>query len=369
MAQDGRERVGVGRSAAEKVAIFQSLFSGRKDVYGTYDAGTVRQVKAAVTDQVILAHLRGEQPYGVYLLTGDRTRAVAVDFDRQELDLPVSFVAACQEQSLSAYIERSKSKGHHVWMFFERQGVPAYKARVVARKILADIGAPATEVFPKQDVLTDGVSYGNFINAPLFGALVPKGRTVFVDLAEPTRVYPDQWQLLERVQRHTEKDLDTVIGRCHGETRHRSRAGRCSKAGPEVSAFGLLPCARQILAEGVSSYQRVSCFRLAVHLKQNGLPYDLALAVLKAWAKKNQPVDGRRIITEREIECQTRCAFDRPYRGFGCEQAAMVAYCHRECPLYPCTVRGRLGGEGPCGEESGAAAKPRQFAKPWANRR
>jgi hypothetical protein len=253
-------------------------------------------------------------------------------------------------------------------MFFER-GVPAYKARLVAQKILADIGAPATEVFPKQDALRDGVSYGNFINAPLFGGLVPKGRTVFVDPAAPTRVYPNQWELLEGVQRHTEKDLDIVIGRCHWEVRDRPLAGRCSKAGPEVSAFGLLPCARQILAEGVSSYQRVSCFRLAVHLKQNGLPYDLALAVLKAWARKNRPAAGRRIITEREIECQTRCAFDRPYRSFGCEQAAMVAYCRRECPLYAYAASRRLARERSCGEESGAAAKPRQFAKPWANRR
>jgi len=296
--------------------------------------------------------LQGEQPYGVYLLTGDRTGAVVVDFDRKELESPASFVAACREQGLSTYLERSKSKGYHVWMFFERGGVLAYKARRVAKKILADIGAPATEVFPKQDALTNGVSYGNFINAPLFGALVPKGRTVFVDPAEPTRVYPDQWELLERVQRYTEKDLDTVIGRCHGEARPRPRAGHCSKTGPDVSAFGLPPCARKILAEGVSSYQRVSCFRLAVHLKRNGLPYDLALAVLKAWARKNRPADGRRIVTEREIEYQTRCAFDRPYRGFGCEQAAMAAYCHRECPLYPYTVSGRLWKSGSASSSS-----------------
>ena len=345
---------------AHRVAIFQSLFSGRPDVYGTYDAGTVRQVKAAVTDQVILAHLRGEQPYGVYLLTGDRTSAVAVDFDRKELDLPVSFVAACRQQGLSAYMERSKSKGYHVWMFFERQGVLAYKARLVARKILADIGAHATEVFPKQDALEDGVSYGNFINAPLFGGLVPKGRTVFVDPAEPTRIYPDQWELLAGVRRHTEKDLDTVIRRRHWEVRDRPRAGHGPKAGPDVSAFGLLPCARQILAEGVSSYQRVSCFRLAVHLKRYGLPYDLALAVLKVWAKKNRPADGRRIITEREIEYQVRCAFDRPYRSFGCEQAVMVAYCHRECPLYRYTVRGRWGREGPCAEDQKGERDRRQ---------
>jgi hypothetical protein len=71
--------------------------------------------------------------------------------------------------------------------------------------------------------------------------------------------------------------------------------------------------------------------------------------VRKACAKKNRPVDGRRIITQREIEYQVRCALDRPYRSFGCEQAAMVAYCHRACPLYPYTVSRRLARDGPVG--------------------
>jgi hypothetical protein len=240
-------------------------------------------------------------------------------------------------------------------MFFEEGGVLARKARRVAGKILAQIGQPQTEVFPKQDALADGVSYGNFINAPLFGALVPKGRTVFVDPADPTRVYPDQWEFLEKVQRHTEEDLDTVIEPCQLGVNDRpaARASDGSKAGPDVSAFGLPPCARRILAEGVSAYQRVSCFRLAVHLKRNGIPYDLVLAVLKAWAKKNRPGDGRRIITEQEIEYQARCAFNHPYRSFGCEHAAMAAYCQRECPLYPYTVGKPLATDDPDREDSG----------------
>ena len=52
----------------------------------------------------------------------------------------------------------------------------------------------------------------------------------------------------------------------------------------------------------------------------------------------------KRIITEREIDYQTRCAFERPYRGFGCEHAAMAAYCHPDCPLHRYTVGGRNGG-------------------------
>jgi hypothetical protein len=337
------------RTPGKKVEVFKTLFTGLSSVYGTYDmkTGRVRQVKAMVTDEVLLAHLCGRQPYGVYLLVSDRTGALAVDFDEDDLSLPTTFVARARRHGLSAFIERSKSKGHHVWIFFEEGGVVARKARLVAGKILAEMERPGTEIFPKQDVLTEGVSYGNFINAPLFGALVPKGRTVFVDPAEPRRVHPDQWELLESVQRHSERDLDAVIERCHLGAQERPQGGANGhkRSDLDVSAFGLPPCARKILAEGVSTNQRVSCFRLAVHLKRNGIPYDLALVVLKAWAQKNRPVEGKRVITEREIEYQVRCAFTNPYRSFGCEHAAMAAYCHRECPLYPYTVGKLLAGD------------------------
>lgn len=329
----------VKRSTAEKIRIFKGLFMGLRGVYGTYDTktGRVRQVKDAVTDDVILAHLTGKQSYGVYLLMGERTGALAVDFDQDDLSLPIAYVSETRRYAMSAYIERSKSKGYHAWIFFEKP-VSAYKARLVAKKILADIGEPQTEIFPKQDALADGVSYGNFINAPLFGALVPKGRTVFVDPDDPSAIYPDQWELLEKVQRIPELRLDAIIESCkleeQGHVGKRAPSGNHTESDSNVSPFGLAPCVRRILAEGVKSNQRVSCFRLAVQLKRNGMPYDLALITLKAWAQKNQPQDGKRIITDSEIEYQTKCAFENTYRSIGCEEPAIAAYCNENCPLY-----------------------------------
>ena len=332
------------RSTAEKIKIFKSPFMGLREVYGTYDTrtGRVRQVKEPVTDEVIRAHLTGKQSYGVYLLTGDKTGALAVDFDEDELCLPVAFVAGARRYDMSAYIERSKSKGYHVWIFFEQGGVLAAKARLVARKILADMGKPATEVFPKQDALVDGISYGNFVHAPLFGAIVPKERSVFADPAEPTKVYPDQWELLERVQRVPEVRLDAIIRSCNlmpeRRTGHKQQSNPRSESDDKTSPFGLPPCARRMLAEGVTSHQRVSCFRLAVHLKRNGMPYDLAVVTLKAWARKNQPANGKRIITDTEITYQAKYAFENSYRSFGCEDPTIAAYCDNNCPLYPYTV-------------------------------
>jgi hypothetical protein len=327
------------RNTAEKLSIYKSLFTGLKNVYGTYDTqtGKVRQEKTTVTDEVILAHLTGKQSYGVYLLTGDKTIALAVDFDRDDLSLPIAYVAGARCYDMSAYIERSKSKGYHVWMFFE-EPVWAYKARLVVQKVLSDIGRPQTEIFPKQDVLDDGILYGNFINAPLFGALVPKGRTVFVDPDDPSAIYPDQWQLLEEVRRVPELRLDAIIESCkleeQGIVDKEPQSANHTESDNDISPFGLPPCARRMLAEGVSSFQRVSCFRLAVRLKRSGMPYDLVLITLKAWAQKNHPADGKNIISNREIENQTKCAFANTYRSFGCEEPAIAAYCDKNCPLY-----------------------------------
>ncbi|MBN1818745.1 MAG: hypothetical protein JW828_15390 [Sedimentisphaerales bacterium] len=222
-------------------------------------------------------------------------------------------------------------------MFFEKGGVLARKARLVAQKILADMGKPQTEVFPKQDSLS-GISYGNFINAPLFGRLVPKGRTVFLNPADPAEIYPDQWELLQNVRRITEGRLDAIMEGCRLDKQapgdEKSEQNSRSDSDKATSSFGLPPCGRRMLAEGVESYQRVSCFRLAVHLKRNGLPFDLALAALQAWAKKNHPVDGKGIITDQEVEYQTKSAFENSYRSMGCEEPAVAAYCDTNCPLY-----------------------------------
>ncbi|MBM3333620.1 hypothetical protein FJY63_03070, partial [Candidatus Sumerlaeota bacterium] len=279
------------RSTDEKIALFRQFFSGLPHVYGTYNptTGQVRQVKAAVTKNVILRHLKGLQPYGVYLLVKDRTSAAAVDFDDQDPSVPVQFVAAAKHYEIHAYVERSKSKGYHAWVFFDQSGVSAAKARLVVRHILKEIGRPDAEVFPKQDLLNDNATFGNFINAPLFGALVPQGRTVFVNPENSLEPYPNQWDFLESVQRVSEMTLDEIIEANQiVQERNLPSVPPSSHATQSVGLCGLPPCARRMLSEGVTHEQRVACFRLAVHLKRVGIPYDMAVASLRVWSRKNK---------------------------------------------------------------------------------
>jgi len=323
------------KSTVKKLSLFGSFFTGLKNVYGTYDpaSGRASQVKAPITDEVLLAHLTGRKPYGVYLLVKDRTRAIAVDFDTNNTLGPMDFVSRAKHYGISSYVERSKSKGHHVWIFFEEKGVLALKARLVVHHILDEIDEPDTEVFPKQDTLDNNVPFGNFINAPLFGGLVPQGKTVFVD-PKTFEKYPTQWDFLESVERVGEHILDDII-----EINNLSipqtepRPSKCNSANGGPGWFGLPACAQKMLKDGVVQFQRVSCFRLAVHLKRLGLPYDVTVAALITWALKNRPTNGKGVIRETEILSQTSCAYEKSYVGYGCEDPAIKPFCDPSCPV------------------------------------
>jgi len=315
----------------EKVRLFRSLFTGLENVYGTYDpqTGKVRQAKETVTENVIADHLTGKQSYGVYLLVNNRTKAIAVDFD--------TFIETAQEYDIPVYIERSKSKGYHVWIFFEENGVLASKARLIVNHILARIGQSNTEVFPKRDSLDNKVSYGNFINAPLFGTSVANGRTVFVDAANGYKPYSNQWDFLSHIEKVNEGKFDSIIAQLNLTTTPKTtpeQPTHTSTNSNDKTYSGLPHCTRRILAQGVNSYQRLTCFRLAVSLKKAGLPFDITIAALKAWASKNRPQGDKRIITESEIISQTRSAYKNDYRSYGCESPAIAPYCDHQCPIY-----------------------------------
>jgi hypothetical protein len=185
-------------------------------------------------------------------------------------------------------------------------------------------------------LLDTSVRYGNFINAPLFGRVVPEGKTVFVDpnTFEP---YPNQWALLKSVRRTAESALDEIIELNDLSLTPSYQNPSCNpsrsweKGGSE--RYRLPPCAQSMLRNGVAQYQRVSCFRLAVHLKRVGLPYDVAVAALKTWALKNKPIDGKGVIRESEILSQTSYAYEHSYVGYGCGDTAIKPFCEASCPV------------------------------------
>jgi len=322
------------RSTEQKLDLFTRCFPGRQDAYGTYDPATGRVwcVRQPVTRQVRLDHLRGRKPYGVFLLADDRVSAAAIDFDHDDLNPVIACVDQARSYGLTLYIEKSKVKGYHAWLFLEHP-VPAAKPRAVLEMILNDTDLSGTEVFPKQSRLDPNRrALGNFINAPLFGGLVAEGRTVFLDRAKGWRPFLDQWALLANVNRAGEQHLDELI-EINELLTPQPRNVPLQPAGSPMNAssYGLPPCAISML-EGVTENQRVCAFRLAVHLHRLGIPDDLAVALLRAWSLRNNPAEGKGVITDSEIEEQVRHGY-RGYRGYGCEDPIVASHCADRCPV------------------------------------
>ena len=173
----------------------------------------------------------------------------------------------------------------------------------------------------------------DFINAPLFGALVPKGKTVFLDPVT-FNSYPDQWDLLETVKRHNESALDEIIEINDLSTEQQHQPPGSNPGNGSRGTFGLPPCAQKMLSEGMAQFQRVGCFRLAVQLRRLGLPKDLAVAALKTCALKNPPVNGKGVIRDEEIYSQTLSAYKGSYSGYGCESPAIEPFCETSCSVF-----------------------------------
>jgi hypothetical protein len=142
------------------------LFRGRGDVYGHNEG---RCVKEQLTNDVFQKHFSGEAPIGIYPLVPHFEQFYVawgcVDFDTADADQnAVKLHDALLEAGIVSWIEKSRSKGFHVWVFAE-QAVLAEDMRnmlVVASHVAE---TPTTEVNPKQTTLKAG-QYGNYVRLP-----------------------------------------------------------------------------------------------------------------------------------------------------------------------------------------------------------
>lgn len=318
----------------ENLSLFMRLFEGRDDVYGTYSPSTNKawQVKNAPGEKVYLAHLRGKSPLAIYpLIENSKTRFAVIDFDEPDGNLPKDAVRCARHHGFYPVVEMSRGKGFHIWFFFGEK-VEAWKARVLLKTILTEISYPQAEVFPKQDRIKNG--YGNCINLPLFGKHITKGKTIFLNgHLQPIK---DQWRFFENIQLHTSQHLDDWL-ELNDMTQPINQPREIISSNSPHRTFGLLPCFQTMLREGVQTNQRIACFWLAVQLRKAGLPFESALLILQDCSHKNQPNQGKEIISGEEVYDQTLSAFqEKPYRGCGCNDEPMQSLCDKNCPILHC---------------------------------
>lgn len=232
----------------EHINTFRSLFKGREDVFAVrweksgksgympayqYDPYHYRVHKMnggtftnyphktylPLTDNEIQKHLNGVQQIGAYPLLQDNTSWLLVaDFDKQNWkEEAVTFLNACKKNNIPAYLERSRSgNGGHVWIFFDKP-YPAIRSRKVFISILEQSGvfsmfdksSSFDRLFPNQDFLS-GKGLGNLIALPFFKPAMDNGNSCFIN-SETFEPYPNQWQLLNEIERVSIDVLDNLF--------------------------------------------------------------------------------------------------------------------------------------------------------------
>lgn len=147
---------------------FVTLFRGRGDVYGHNEG---RCVKEPLTPERFAHHLDGREPIGVYPLVPMAPAGTfgcvwgCSDFDTADAyEHATAIREAFLAIGIAAWVERSRSKGYHVWVFATAI-VPAVYMRNMFLAAHQVAGVPATEVNPKQTTLGYG-QYGNYVRLP-----------------------------------------------------------------------------------------------------------------------------------------------------------------------------------------------------------
>ncbi len=141
-----------------------------------------------------------------------------VDWDMGEEEASIharNVQETLRQLNIASWIERSRSKGYHLWVFFT-EPVPARPVREGLIAVCNIVDAPITEVNPKQIELT-GKGWGNGVRLPYpkgaaegrntvvtFPPMVPEGDLTvdeFVDRAMRSRITPHEWGTVHTLYR------------------------------------------------------------------------------------------------------------------------------------------------------------------------
>tara|TARA_R100000808_G_C2150765_1_gene159607 strand:+ start:2924 stop:3919 length:996 start_codon:yes stop_codon:yes gene_type:complete len=228
-----------GNVSDETVMKFANLFRGGKVAlddgkFRPWVTDTGKHVDADGKDFVstIADHLKTGPSIGVYPLfvqdDGLKVYWGCVDWDTGRKE---SYVHACnvyetlRQLDVMAWIERSKSKGFHLWVFF-KEAMLASDVRYGLIGACNIVDAPTKEVNPKQTELTNK-GLGNGVRLP-YGFLRETGGPnemdrpewsfskvpvkSFVDEASENMISPEAWKPVRALYKPPERSVIPILG-------------------------------------------------------------------------------------------------------------------------------------------------------------
>lgn len=160
---------------------FITLFRGRGDCYGSEEGGCVRK---PLNKAVFTEHLTGITGIGIYPAVPASVPFCVwgcSDIDIESIQDARLLQRTLGVAGIKSYVERSRSKGYHVWIF-SSEPVPAETMRRALLVVHQVANYPAKEVNPKQsDVSINKV--GNYVRLPYLGGLrdTPVRRVILDD--------------------------------------------------------------------------------------------------------------------------------------------------------------------------------------------
>ena len=166
---------------------FKRIFRGRGDVWG-HDEG--RCVKEKLTDDHWADHLSGRAGIGIYPAVPTPARSVVcawgcTDIDTNDLEATRLLQSTLRVAGIPAYVERSRSKGYHIWVFADKPvSAQSMRNMQLAAHQVADMRP--IEVNPKQTDVS-AHKYGNYVRLPYVGGIdsTPERRVIIDDTDTP----------------------------------------------------------------------------------------------------------------------------------------------------------------------------------------
>lgn len=289
--------------------------------------------------EAIIAHLQGRVTIGTYAIdTNDTVKWLCLDMDIrkgevgdvQALTMDVGkFVASILPRNCFR-VEDSGNRGYHLWIFFA-EPVPAALAYALGSWIRVKVPTESglgIEVYPKQTMIT---RVGNPVKIPLGEHRKTGRRCLFVrGNFEPWEV---QWDALTSIEPLTRTQLDQVI------QDHDIHIVELMEPSADSNTKSSFPCMTRLMEEGIEEGSRdIGFFRLALYLKDRGLPADATRSVMETVNMKcNPPFEA--------VEDKLVSAYSGQYSVFPCYDPAFDTYCSSSCRFFMKKKKDRGNGD------------------------